>query len=158
MILIIFESVFGNTTRAAEMLKTALVAKGEQVDLLGIAQVNENNFPSADLVIFASPTRAFRPTPNMQSFIRAFKPLLKDKKVACFDTRSDVVKVNNKLLTFMAKHFGYADDFFMKQFKKAKAKIVCEPGMFYVKASEGPLREDTDSLVSAFAEKLVAAK
>ena len=158
MILIIFDTVFGNTGKVAGMLKETLTSKGETVELATIAQVTENNFPSADVVIFASPTRAFRPTPNMQSLVRAFKGLLKDKKVACLDTRMDVVEVNNKFLTFMAKHFGYANDFMMKTFKKAKAKIVCEPGEFFVKAQEGPLKDDTVQRVRDWAEKLLAGK
>lgn len=156
MILIIFDTVFGNTGKVAGMLKEALTQKGEAVEMVSIAQVTENNFPSADMIIFGSPTRAFRPTPNMQSFVRAFKGLLKDKKVACFDTRMDVVEVNNKFLTFMAKHFGYANDFFMKAFKKAHAQIVCEPGNFYVKEQAGPLKDDTQTLVQAWAEKLLS--
>ncbi len=158
MILIIFDTVFGNTGKVAGMVKEALIQKGETVELVSIAQVNENNFPSADLVIFASPTRAFRPTPNMQSLVRAFKGLLKDKKVACLDTRMDVVEVNNKFLTFMAKHFGYANDFFVKVFKKAKAKVVCEPGEFFVKGQEGPLKDDTEQRVQAWADKVLAGK
>lgn len=158
MILIIYETVFGNTGRVADMLKSRLSEKGETVESIGIAQVSENNFPKADLIIIGSPTRAFRPTPNMQSFLRAFKPLFKDKNVACFDTRMDVKEVNNKFLTFMAKHFGFANDYFVKQLKKAKAKLVCEPYGFFVKASEGPLVDSTEALVQEFADKLVASK
>ncbi len=102
MILIVFETVYGNTGRVAQMLNDALTAKGQTVQLVGISQVTEENFPKADVVLLGSPTRAFRPTPNMQSFVRAFKGLLKGKKVACFDTRMDVQVINNKFLTFMA--------------------------------------------------------
>lgn len=59
-------------------------------------------------------------------------------RVAVFDTRIDIEKVNSKCPTFMVKHFGYATDTMLKQLKKRGYQDIKE-AYFYVDESEGPL-------------------
>ncbi|HWQ45626.1 MAG TPA: hypothetical protein VN376_02100 [Longilinea sp.] len=157
--LILYDSFFGNTEKIAQAMAGALAAKAE-VRMLKIAVVKDaqtvaENAPAAkvkvesinpdvlqgvDLLLIGSPTRAFSASPATKDFLRKIPAGgLKGVKAAAFDTRMDVVKVNNKFLTFMEKIFGYAAEPLSKQLAKKGAQIVAEPGWFFVEGSEGPL-------------------
>jgi len=66
---------------------------------------------------------------------------LKGIKVVAFDTRLSVKDVNNVILTIMVKFFGYAAKPIGEALVKAGGTLIAEPEGFYVKASEGPLKD-----------------
>ena len=138
--LIVYDSVFGNTKRLAEELAAVLGGK-ETVSLKNVYQVRADDVESADFCIFASPTRAFAPTPGMKSYIKSLPAdSLKGRKTAVFDTRIDAVKVNNWLLNILIKLFGYAAETMAKMLrKKGATESLAE--WFYVDDSQGPLRD-----------------
>jgi menaquinone-dependent protoporphyrinogen IX oxidase len=69
-------------------------------------------------------------------------------KIACFDTRIDVKKVNNKILNIFVKFRGYALDSMEKILTK-NGFILAHSGIgFFVDDSEGPLSAgETDKAV-----------
>ena len=60
-------------------------------------------------------------------------------KVAAFDTRLDVKKVKNVILTFMESIFGYAAEKIGKALVSKGGAQVVKPEGFFVDASEGPI-------------------
>lgn len=135
-VLIVFDSYFGNTQKIAEAIFDVVQNNGE-LSSVNELQINEYY----DLIVIGSPTRAFRPTKKIVSFA---KNLRKEqlKYVAFFDTRMDIQKVDSKILTFMARCFGYSNDTLSKIFMKKRIPVLIEPGEFFVKDSEGPLFEN----------------
>ncbi len=136
--LVVYDSVFGNTKKVAELIGDFLK------DNCVIKNVNEvDDIGKYKIVIIGSPTRGFRPTKDIVKFSKDIRYKESLQKVAFFDTRIDIVKVNNRFLNFMVKRFGYAVDTLEKIFKKNNAKIAFPSGTFFVDDTEGPLFKST---------------
>lgn len=133
---VVYDTFFGNTKAVAETIAKALGG-----DAYNVSEIREDLIRDTDFLIVGSPTRAFSATKDILSFVKHIKPaVLKDKKVAVFDTRMDVSKSGSKVLMFFAKRFGYAADIIKKTF--AKKGVSAEAAGFFVENSEGPLSED----------------
>ena len=61
--------------------------------------------------------------------------------MAAFDTRAIVEEIDNKILTFMVSIFGYAAKPITDAMAKKGGTPVLEPEGFFVKDSEGPLKD-----------------
>jgi flavodoxin len=95
-----------------------------------------------ELLVVGSPTRAFRPSEGVSSFLEGLPAKsLCGMRVAAFDTRSDVTKIKSGMLRFMAKTFGYAAQAISKKLEGKGGKPAVAPEGFFVEDSEGPLRE-----------------
>ena len=135
--LVIYETYFGNTEKIAQA-----VAKTLGAELIEAADARAEQLSGVELLVAASPTRAFRPSEIITKFLKNLPDgALKGIKVAAFDTRMDVQKVNNKFLTFMAKHMGYADVVLAKMLVKKGGQFVEPTAGFFVEESEGPLAD-----------------
>ena len=135
MIYVVYDSFFGNTEKVAKHIAETLDAKA--IKLPATLPLNQG-----DVLILGCPTRAFSHTPLAKQFIKAHKQQFSNMAFATFDTRMDVSQVNNKLLTFLAKHFGYAAEKMEKQLTKQGAKQLVAHTYFFVKDTEGPLLDD----------------
>jgi flavodoxin I len=135
--LVIYETYFGNTEKIAQAVAKTLGAEAIEAVDAKAAQLS-----GVELLVAASPTRAFRPTEKITKFLKDLPDgALKGVKVTAFDTRMDVQKVNNKLLTFMARHMGYADAVLAKMMVKKGGQLLEPTAGFFVDESEGPLAE-----------------
>jgi flavodoxin len=86
-VLILYESVYGNTQKVAEAIGSA-IESAEEVMIREISTVDPSTIEIRDCLIIGSPTHGFRPPPATQSFLSKLpKNALKDKMVAAFDTR-----------------------------------------------------------------------
>ena len=140
-VLVVYDSFFGNTEQIARAVGRALEAQGE-VETVKIGEVMPEQIQGTDLLIVGSPTRAFQPTQPIKTFLKTMPPnLLKGVKVAAFDTRISVEDTNSGFLKFMVKIFGYAAKPIADLLKKKGGSLVQPPEGFYVKDSEGPLKE-----------------
>ncbi len=140
-ILILYDSFFGNTEQIAQAVGQALGSLG-QVETLRINQVTPDRLAGSALVVMGSPTRAFRPSKGVTEFLKSIPANgLKGVKVAAFDTRMHVRDVNNALLTALVKIFGYAAGPIAKTLVKKGGSLVVPAEGFFVKGSEGPLKE-----------------
>lgn len=149
--LVIYDSVFGNTKLIAEAIARGL---NEDVKAMHVSEAVKD-FDGVGLLIVGSPTRAFRPTPAISSFLGSIPAgKLNGIKVAAFDTRADIKKVNNKFLTFMVKLSGYAVEKIEKQLI-AKGGTSLGTEWFCVGASEGPLLEGETDRAASWASGLV---
>lgn len=135
--LVVYDSLYGNTEKIAKAIGSACGAK-----VLHASEVKPEHLEGLDALIVGSPTQAFQSSKPMKTFLSSIpQGALKGLKVASFDTRMDVVQVNNRLLTGLAKLFGYAA-------KPMAAILVGKGGRkpayvegFIVSDKEGPLKE-----------------
>ena len=139
-ILVVFDSFFGNTEQVARAVGAALEARGE-VTVVRVSELQPGQLEGLDLLVVGSPTRAFRPSPNLQAWLKGLAPgSLRGVKAAAFDTRIDPLEAKSAILTFMVKLFGYAAEPVAKARQKKGAAPAGTPAGFFVNASEGPLR------------------
>ena len=139
--LVIYDSFFGNTEKVACTIGETLSAKVKNVVDVTIADLKD-----LDLLVVGSPTRGFRPTPTIATFINSLPDdLLKEIKVAAFDTRIAAADVQSPAArTFLGlaiKTFGYAAKPFAKLLTRKGGTLVGEPDGFYVNDTKGPLKD-----------------
>ncbi len=137
-ILIIYDSVFGNTKKLAESIHKELNKK-HNTEIYSVKDFKPDTISKYDMLIIGSPTRAFRPTEDISKMLNQYdNNSLSNIKTLVFDTRADLKKVNSKILTFMVNIFGYATPYMAKVLEKKGALVLGKEG-FYVDESEGPL-------------------
>lgn len=138
---LVYDSVFGNTGQIATAIAEGLKA-GAEVELLSVKQAQAEDLRDADLVVMGSPTRGFRPTPEITTLLITI-PLrgLAGKQVAAFDTRFDADKVESQFLGFVVRTGGYAARRIADQLEAAGGELVAAPEGFYVTDAQGPLAE-----------------
>ena len=139
--LIIYDSVFGNTEKIAQAISSSLGSK-ENVETLRVSEVRPEKLIGLELLIVGSPTRVFIPTKAIMNFLNKI-PLngLKGVKVAAFDTRISTVDANSRLLNILVKLFGYAAKPIADRLEKKEGSLIIPPEGFFVKDSEGPLKD-----------------
>jgi flavodoxin I len=147
-ILIVFDSVFGNTEKLARAMGEAL--PGAQV--VRVTDVTAEYLTGVEGLIVGSPTRAFRPTADLQKWLKALPAhSLNGVRAAAFDTRADLDEVNSNFLRFMVGIFGYADKTIVKWLGKKGATLALPSGGFFVQGSEGPLKAGEVERATAWA-------
>jgi flavodoxin len=141
-VLIIYDSVFGNTKKISEAMFNALEPKME-VDLCVIGEVFPEHLDGVKYLLIGSPTRQFKETTAMNQFLKQTpKNGLNGIKYAAFDTRMTPDDVNkNRLLGLMVRLFGYAAEKISKQLRLLGGVEAVRPEGFYVVGMEGPLAE-----------------
>lgn len=136
--MVIYDSVFGNTAKVAEAIGEAL----GNATVINISKVSRADLESLDILFVGSPTRAFRPTPAMMTFLKGLdRNALDGVKAAAFDTRIKIDQTTPGFLCIMIKLFGYADAKIAKALTKAGADLALESDGFGVTGTEGPLTE-----------------
>jgi flavodoxin I len=140
-VLIIYDSMFGNTARVAQAMATAL-SNQTAVSVRSVDDVKPEDLARLDLLIVGSPTQGFRPTPAIKKLLNSIPAqALKDVKVAAFDTRISIEDVGSRFLTLMVNLFGYAAKPIADRLQKKAGKLVAPPEGFIVQGKEGPLKE-----------------
>jgi flavodoxin len=139
--LIVYDSVFGNTEQIAQAIGNSLSFK-ENVETLRVSEVKPEQLIGLELLIVGSPTRVFKPTKAIMYFLNKI-PLngLKGVKVAAFDTRISTADVNSRFLNIVVKLFGYAAKPITYKLEKKGGSLIIPPEGFFVKDSEGPLKD-----------------
>lgn len=151
-IMVIYDSVFGNTAKVAEAIGEAT---GAQV--LNVSDAAEADLKGLSVLFVGSPTRGFRPTPAIMSFLNGLGPdALSGVKGAAFDTRFPIDKTESGFLRFMIRLFGYADAKIAKGMQKAGATLALENEGFGVTGSEGPLIEGELERAQDWARQILA--
>jgi flavodoxin len=139
--LIVYDSVFGNTEQVAQAIGQALGLPA-QVETLRVNQVAPTRLAGTTLLIVGSPTRGFRPTEAVMKFVDAIPQYgLIGTRVAAFDTRISARDIDNRLLNLLVRLFGYAAQPIANKLVKKGGTLVTPPEGFYVKGSEGPLKD-----------------
>jgi flavodoxin I len=147
---VVYDSVFGNTEKIARAIGAATGA-----GVFRVGDARKETLAGVEMLFVGSPTRAFRPTPAIQKFVKGLPAGgLKGVKVAGFDTRIALEDANSKILNFMVSIFGYAAKPIADGLVKKGGELVLPPEGFFVKASEGPLKDGELERAADWAKKI----
>jgi flavodoxin len=149
--LIIYDSIFGNTLKIADA-----IAKGIENCRAGVFHVNDANpekLSGLSLLIVGSPTRKFRPTPDIVKFLDSIpEGLIQDIAVASFDTRIASGDIKKNFFRFIVETGGYAAKPIADKLIKKGGILVLPPEGFFVESEKGPLKEGEIERASAWAK------
>lgn len=149
-ILIIYDSVFGNTGKLAEAVAKTLKGEAKKV-----GDCTEADLEGLELLVAASPTRMFKAMPGVMASVKGLPAgSLVGVKVAAFDTRMNVAEADSKVLSFMAGKFGYAAEKLLKGLEKKGGTAAAEPAGFFVGGNEGPLGDGEEKRAVDWAKSL----
>lgn len=141
MIIIVYDSAFGNTAQVAKTIVDSAKQKDIDAACYKVSDVSIDLVSQADFILFGSPTQSFKATKSILDFIDTLNAsMLKNKKVAVFDTRIDINTIKNGFLKWMVKIGGYADSTMKKKLHRKGVKNIFSEG-FIVLDREGPLKE-----------------
>jgi len=162
-ILVIYDSVFGNTEKIAQAIAQAIgqaIAGGlgapAEAELLHVAKVQSCRMEDSDLLVVGSPTRGFRPTEDLANLLERLAPnALQGRRVAAFDTRFKADEQKSIVTRFVVKTGGYAAKRIADRLKKAGAVLIVPPEGFYVADIEGPLNDGELERAAAWAKSLL---
>ena len=147
--LIVFDSAYGNTEKIARAVAAGLAPSGD-VKVLRAGEANISELESIDLLIVGSPTQGGRPTPAIQDFLnRVSEPAIKGISVAAFDTR---------ISTRWVGIFGYAAGKIAGSLKAKGGTLTLSPEGFFVKGTEGPLKEGELDRAASWAREILQNK
>ena len=156
-ILVIYDSVFGNTEKVARAIAESLGSRAS-VEILRADQVVPEQLTGLDLLVVGSPTRGFRPTEAVTGLLNRLRPKdLKGARVAAFDTRFKADEIDSAGLRFVVKTGGYAAKRIADRLKNAGGNLVVPPEGFYVADTEGPLKAGELERAAAWATSLLDA-
>lgn len=155
--LVVYDSFFGNTKQVALAIGNALGSE-ENVKTLRVSDIAPEHLEGLDVLVVGSPTRAFRPTKPITNFLNSIpQDGLKGIKVAAFDTRMSTEDVHSRFLNMMVKLFGYAAKPISDRLTKKGGTLIAQPEGFFVKGSEGPLKDNEFERASAWLKSAVKA-
>lgn len=140
-VLVVYDSVFGNTQKVAEAIGGAM---GGETKVVRAGQAALNNVGPIDMLVVGSPTLGGRPSQPVQDFLANIpEALVKGVKVAAFDTRyaGKFVKV-----------FGFAAEKIADAMVAKGARLAVPPQGFIVMGKKGPLEEGELERAAAWAK------
>jgi len=151
--LVVYDSFFGNTERVARAVADALGGEA-----LRVGQVTPDRLAGLDLLVVGSPTRAFRPSPDIKNWLASLPAdSLAGINVAAFDTRISVEETRSAVLSFFVKLFGYAAKPMADMLAKKGGRLAAAPEGFYVQDKEGPLKDGELERAAEWAGRLAGA-
>jgi flavodoxin I len=151
--LIVYDSFFGNTEKVARAIGNALGV--QENDIVRVSTVKPEQLAGVNVLIVGSPTRAFRPTKAIVGFLNRI-PLnsLNGITVAGFDTRISIADSNSRILNIMVNFFGYAAKPIADKLRKKGGELKVPPEGFFVKDSEGPLKDGELERAASWARQI----
>jgi len=136
---IVYDSIFGNTATIAKAIAAAL-GDGNVVRLATVQEARGSGLSDTDLLIVGSPTRGFRPTPQISEFVEGLDRVTPGKLAAAFDTRIDLETVNPPPLRWVVDAGGYAATRVASALQRHGFELKGSVGGFLVSGTEGPLK------------------
>ena len=154
--LVVYDSVYGNTEKVAQAIGEALAAQAE-VQTLRVGEAKPEHLAGVGLLIVGSPTHGSMASPAMKTWLKALAPhSLRGVKVAAFDTRVAVSDVKPRIVAVFIRLFGYAADPIASSLTKRGGTLVIPAEGFYVKDTEGPLKEGELERAAAWGQQIAA--
>lgn len=139
--LLIVASVYGNTRQIAEAVAKG-VKQSAETEICDVTNFTIEKIKDFQLVVVGSPTRGFRPTPEIAGLLKNLPAhSLDGKKVAAFDTRILLTTIKSSFLRFIVDKGGYAANTIAKSLQKKGGILVLPPEGFFVLGEEGPLKD-----------------
>ncbi len=152
-ILIVYDSIFGNTGQIAKAMAEEL-SRTHQTRLASVQEARDLDLSDVELLIVGSPTRGFRPTPAIQEF--ACRPDLSGR-AAAFDTRLDLETIEPAPLRWVIGAGGYAAERLHRELSEHGCTMVGDTAGFVVLGQEGPLKDNEIERAASWARGLVDA-
>lgn len=141
---IVYDSAYGNTKSVAESIARNLSPLSAAA--IPVVDFDPRTLATDDLLVVGSPVNGWRPTARISALLAQLDDgRLKGIKAAAFDTR----------VRFFIH--GDAAKKMTRMLKAGGARIVSDPGLFYVRGTEGPLRSGELEKAGAWAQKLATA-
>jgi flavodoxin len=154
--LVVYDSFFGNTEQIARAIGDTLAAQAD-VQTLRVGDVKPEHLAGLGLLIVGSPTRGFSPSPAIKAWLKNLAPhSLNGVKVVAFDTRIAVSDVDSRILPVFVKLFGYAAEPIATRLTKRGGVLVVPAEGFFVKGTEGPLKDGELERAAAWAQQIMA--
>jgi hypothetical protein len=138
-VIVVYDSIFGNTSTIAHAIAEALGGE-PAVRLLTVGEAIGLDLAGADLLIVGSPTRGFQPTPEVKEYLAGLQSLPGSMAAAVFDTRLDLECVDPAPLRWVIDVGGYASSRMAAALHSQGIQLRGEPGAFLVTGNEGPLK------------------
>ncbi len=155
---VVYDSFFGNTEQIARAIGSSL-GDPQEVGVLKVGEVQPEQLVGLELLIVGSPTRGFRPSPAISDFLKKISNnSLQGIHATAFDTRIANSEVGSPILRTLVKIGGYAAEPIADRLKKKGASLIVSPQGFFVKASEGPLKEGELERAASWASQIDAAR
>lgn len=140
-IVVLYDSYFGNTEKIAKTIGQSL-GTCHEVQVVKVSDMTLEQVKGINVLVVGSPTRAFRPTPLISSFLSSIpSDGLKDVKVVAFDTGIAPQDIKSSFLRFIVKSAGYAAKPIANLLVKKGGSLLIPPTGFFVIGNEGPLKE-----------------
>lgn len=136
---ILYDSAFGNTAKVASAIAREL-ERDNIVRLATVQEAKDFDLAETDLLIVGSPTRGFRPTPQMSDFLSGLSGAAGNTTAAAFDTRIDLQEVHPAPLRWVVDAGGYAATRMNDMLKRQGFVLGGDPAGFLVTGTEGPLK------------------
>ncbi|MFA5007433.1 MAG: flavodoxin domain-containing protein [Candidatus Izemoplasmatales bacterium] len=157
-ILIIYDTVFGNTQKIAEAIADGFAAAKAECRLVHAGDVAADDVAAADLVLVGSPTRAFQATPTTMKTLKNPALPLSGRRSAAFDTRLDPAEIRSGFFRGVVNTFGFAADRIEKALQKRGAVLIAPAQAFFVIGDQGTVlrKGETDGAFD-WARTLLAA-
>ena len=153
-ILIIYDSVFGNTEIIAKAIANSFDA-GDSVECKRIKEILPDQLLNLDLLIVGSPTRQFRATPNITSFLSGLgNKSIQGINIAGFDTRISLNVIKSKVFRFVVNKGGYAAKIITTKLIAKGGVAIAPPEGFFVSGEEGPLEKGEDERAAQWAKTI----
>lgn len=158
--LVVYDSVYGNTEKAAQAIGDGLRAAGADVTVSRAAELSPAYLSGVGLLVVGSPTQQFRPMKPILELLAAMPArALSGVRVAAFDTRMTEAEIKkNGILNFFVGMFGHAAKGIDGILVKKGGASITEPQGFYVAGMEGPLVDGELERATAWGRGLAAGR
>lgn len=140
-ITIVYDSIFGNTAKIAAAIAETLKADDNHVTLLTVQEGRALDLGETDLLVVGSPTRGFRPTPQISEYVAGLNKNDRQMAVAVFDTRMDLNAVKPRPLRWAVGIGGYAATRVADAARRRGFPVREDQGAFLVSGMQGPLKD-----------------
>jgi flavodoxin len=141
---VVYDSAYGNTKAVADAVVQGL--KPLDAAAVSVADFNPASMSGGDLLVLGSPINGWRPTPKIAELLTKLGTgQLQGINAAAFDTR----------VRFFIH--GDAARKMTGRLKEGGATIISDPAPFYVRGTEGPLRNGELEKAARWAKTLAAA-
>lgn len=137
-ITVVYDSIYGNTAKVAAAI-AATLERENSVRLLSVQQARQADLGTADLLIVGSPTRGFRPTPQISDLLAGLAPR-SGAAAAVFDTRIEPAAVRPGALRWVVERGGYAGSRMDEVLRDRGYVRKSEIAGFLVDGMKGPLK------------------
>ena len=152
--LVVYDSIYGNTEQIARAISSAL---GAGASAVRASDADASALAGCGLLVVGSPTHGGRPSEAMKRFLGAIPgDGLKGVQVAAFDTRIQG-SAKNPLVRAIVGFFGAAAPRIEKTLLARGGTRAAPPEGFFVLDREGPLKAGELERAAAWAHNLKAS-